>query len=48
MNTEQNKEYKYQAFISYRHIEPDQTIAKHLHQEIETFPIPRSFYINGK
>ncbi len=39
--------YKYQAFISYRHIEPDQTIAAKLHQAIETFPVPKSFYIDG-
>ena len=33
--------YKYDAFISYRHIEPDLTIAKILHEMIEKFNIPK-------
>ena len=28
MDNGMEKEYKYDAFISYRHVEPDQTIAK--------------------
>ena len=40
--------YKYDAFISYRHVEPDQSIAKQLHQLIETFKPPKEFYKNGK
>ena len=28
------KEYKFDAFISYRHVEPDQSIAKELHMAI--------------
>ena len=40
--------YKYDAFISYRHVEPDQSIAKQIHQMIETFKPPREFYKNGK
>ena len=28
------KKYKYDAFISYRHVEPDQSIAKQVHQMI--------------
>ena len=40
--------YKYDAFISYRHVEPDQSIAKQLHQMIETFKPPKEFYKNGK
>ena len=26
--------YKYDAFISYRHVEPDQTVAKYVHQMV--------------
>ena len=40
--------YKYDAFISYRHVEPDQTIAKYVHQMIETFKAPKEFYKDGK
>lgn len=35
------KKYKYDAFISYRHVEPDLTIAKILHDMIEKFNIPK-------
>ncbi|ALF25190.1 toll/interleukin-1 receptor domain-containing protein [Fusobacterium nucleatum] len=35
------KKYKYDAFISYRHIEPDLTIAEILHDMIEKFNIPK-------
>lgn len=35
------KKYKYDAFISYRHIEPDLTIAETLHDMIEKFNIPK-------
>ena len=42
------KEYKYTAFISYRHVEPDQSIARQVHQMIETFKAPKEFYQNGK
>ena len=44
MEEVQNKnkrKYKYDAFISYRHIEPDLTIAKILHDMIEKFNIPK-------
>lgn len=44
---EENK-YKYIAFISYRHLEPDATIAKKIHTMIETFKLPREFYVDGK
>ncbi len=30
----------YNAFISYRHVEPDQTVAKELHKKIERFRLP--------
>ena len=35
------RKYKYDAFISYRHIEPDLTIAKILHEMIEKFNMPK-------
>lgn len=40
--------YKYDAFISYRHVEPDQSVAKQVHQMIETFKAPGEFYQDGK
>lgn len=33
-------QYMYSAFISYRHTEPDQSIAKRIQHSIETFAIP--------
>ena len=47
-NEYNEREYKYTAFISYRHVEPDQSIAKQVHQMIETFKAPKEFYQNGK
>ena len=47
-NEYKEKSYKYDAFISYRHVEPDQSIAKQVHQMIETFKAPKEFYQNGK
>ena len=32
----------YTAFISYRHLSPDQEVAARLHRHIETFPVPVS------
>ena len=32
--------YQYKAFISYRHTEPDASIAKKLHTMIENYAIP--------
>lgn len=40
---EMQEDYKYTAFISYRHIEPDATIAKNIHTMIETFKLPKEF-----
>ena len=34
------QEFQYTAFISYRHVEPDEVIAQKLHTMIETFGIP--------
>ena len=45
---EDEKEYKYTAFISYRHLEPDITVAKAVHKAIETFKLPKEFYEGGK
>ena len=41
MKIQQKKKYKYDAFISYRHVEPDLTIAEILHDMIEKFNIPK-------
>ena len=32
--------FKFDAFISYRHLEPDEFIAKQLHKELENFRLP--------
>lgn len=40
--------FKYDAFISYRHVEPDATIAARIHSLIESFNVPKDFYVNGK
>lgn len=40
------KRYKFEAFISYRHLEPDQQIAQAVHKMIETFRAPKEFEIN--
>ena len=41
VENETKRKYKYDAFISYRHIEPDLTIAKILHEMIEKFNMPK-------
>lgn len=48
MENGKDKQYKYDAFISYRHVEPDQTIAKEIHRMIEGFKPPKEFYKSGK
>lgn len=40
--------YKFEAFISYRHLEPDATIAQEIHKIIETFKVPKEFYNQGE
>jgi hypothetical protein len=35
------KEYKYNAFISYRHSELDKYVAENLHKLIETYKMPK-------
>lgn len=42
------KQYKFDAFISYRHVEPDQSIAKELHKMIESFRAPKEFNVDSK
>jgi WD40 repeat protein len=39
--------YKYDAFISYRHSEPDKTIAERLHRMLETFKVPKAIIKKG-
>lgn len=41
MENQNTKEYKYDAFISYRHAELDQFVAENLHKLLETFKVPR-------
>lgn len=41
---EENKKYKYIAFISYRHLHPDIEVAKAIHTMVETFRLPKEFY----
>ncbi|MCR4588550.1 MAG: TIR domain-containing protein, partial [Lachnospiraceae bacterium] len=36
------KEYKFDAFISYRHTEPDQFAAQLLHKRLEAFKLPKN------
>ena len=37
-----NKEYKYDAFISYRHCDLDKYVAKNLHRILETYELPKN------
>ena len=45
---EEDQDYKYIAFISYRHLEPDISVAKKVHTMIETFKLPSEFYEGKK
>lgn len=38
---EKDQTYKYDVFISYRHLDPDEEIANALHKFLETFKIPK-------
>ena len=40
MQTDNKRDYRYEAFISYRHISPDDRIAKALQNKIENYRIP--------
>ncbi len=44
----ESKTYKYVAFISYRHVQPDYDIAKRIHEEIENFKVPKELDPEGK
>ena len=44
----ETKKYKYDAFISYRHVEPDQSIAARLHTMLETFTLPKNMRKKGE
>ena len=37
-----NEIYKYDAFISYRHTEPDKAIAEKLHKMLEGFKVQKA------
>ena len=37
-----DKKYKYNAFISYRHTDPDKFVAENLHRLIETYKMPEA------
>ena len=47
-----NKEFKYDAFISYRHCNPDKFVAENLHRILETYELPKNLKqklnINGR
>ena len=38
----EEKQYKYDAFISYRHCELDKFVAENLHKALETYELPKS------
>lgn len=40
-------EFRYGAFISYRHVDPDRAWAKWLHRELETYRVPKSLQRRG-
>lgn len=44
----ETKAYKYVAFISYRHVQPDYDIARRIHEEIEKFKVPKELDPAGK
>jgi hypothetical protein len=41
------EQYRYDAFISYRHVEPDRSWAKWLHSALETYRVPRKLVGQG-
>ena len=42
MERTEERKIRYDAFISYRHTEPDMFVAKQLHRELENFTLPRN------
>ena len=37
-----DRQYQYDAFISYRHTDPDKFVAENLHKQLESFRLPKS------
>ncbi|MDE5872892.1 MAG: toll/interleukin-1 receptor domain-containing protein, partial [Lachnospiraceae bacterium] len=48
MKEKPERKYTYDAFISYRHAEPDKFIAENLHRCLEAFKPPKSIIKSGK
>lgn len=48
MREKPERKYTYDAFISYRHTEPDKFIAENLHRCLEAFKPPKSILKSGK
>lgn len=48
MKDKPERKYTYDAFISYRHAEPDKFIAENLHRCLEAFKPPKSIIKSGK
>ena len=48
MREKSERKYTYDAFISYRHTEPDKFIAENLHRCLEAFKPPKSILKSGK
>lgn len=48
MKEKSERKYTYDAFISYRHAEPDKFIAENLHRCLEAFKPPKSILKSGK
>ncbi|MGD9688329.1 MAG: TIR domain-containing protein [Phycisphaerales bacterium] len=45
--SDQERRFRYDAFISYRHVEPDRRWAKWLHGALETYRVPRELVKQG-
>lgn len=48
MKEKAERQYTYDAFISYRHAEPDKFVAENLHRYLEAFKPPKSILKSGK
>ena len=47
MTTSSPTPFRYDAFISYRHVEPDRAWAKWLHGALQTYRVPEQLVANG-
>ena len=47
MNQKDTKNFAYDAFISYRHVDPDRQYAKWLHKALETYKVPGDLVQKG-